>query len=39
MFTLKVAIDFPVTAIIRKLIVVVFSFANLYFITDWLKMF
>lgn len=39
MFTLKVAVDFPVTAKIRKLIVVVFSFANLYFITDWFKMF
>lgn len=39
MFTLKVAIDFPVTAIFRKLIVVVFSCANLYLITDWFKMF
>lgn len=40
MFTKKlIAIDFPVTAIIRKLIVVVFTCANLYLITDWFKMF
>lgn len=40
MFSLKVAIEFPVTAIFRIiLIVVVFSCANLFFITDWFKMF
>lgn len=39
MFTLKAAVDFPVTAIFRKLIVVVFLCANLYLITDWFKLF